>query len=117
MSLLQVNLMHIGIIGPLLYLIGDQVERKGKADTFLFNALATLTGIIIFIVRPPLSLELTYRNIVNIIHYLVILTFFAWISYKKNNTNINVLKSLKLLGLIVIITHLYLFITKMTIYL
>jgi hypothetical protein len=113
MSLSQVNLMHIAVIGPLLYVIGDQAEKKGNVDKWLFHALATLTILIIFIVRPPFPFEFNYRNLVNISHYTLILALFGWISYRQNAIDIEILKSMKLLGIVVIAIHLYLLISKL----
>ena len=109
MSMMQVNLMHIFLVGPLLWSIGEDAP---KTANWKYNALGVTTLMIPFIVRIP-GLELTNLNVINLFHYLIFFSLFLYISYRKNKTNITVLKLLKLLGIIVILIHSYLLIQRM----
>lgn len=112
MSLAQVNIMHVVVIGPLLYSIGYYAP---KTPDILYNSLGALTVLIPFVVRLP-NLILSYRNIVNTLHYVGWITLFGYIAYMKNDTPKGLLESLKILGVIVIALHGYLFIQKMYVY-
>lgn len=112
MSLAQVNLMHVTLIGPLLYGIG---YYGNETPDILYNALGTLTLTIPFVVRIP-KLDLTYRSLINLLHYLVWIILFGYVSYKKNLTPPGIYELLKLLGITVIAIHSYLFIQKMYVY-
>ena len=112
MSLAQVNLMHVVVIGPLLYSIGHYAPNT---PNMLYNALGLLAIMIPFVVRTP-TLDLSYRNIVNSLHYLAWIILFGYVAYMKNDTPKGILESLKILGVIVIALHLYLFGQKMYVY-
>lgn len=112
MSLAQVNLMHVAVIGPLLYSIGHYAP---KTPNILYNALGVLALMIPFVVRTP-KLDLSYRNIVNSLHYLVWIILFGYVAYMKNDTPKGILESLKILGIVVVALHGYLFIQKMYVY-
>lgn len=112
MSLAQVNLMHVAVIGPLLYSIGYYAP---KTPDILYNALGVLTLTIPFIVRFP-KLDLSYRTIVNSLHYFVWIALFGYIAYMKNDSPKGLLESLKILGIVVVVIHGYLYGQKMYAY-
>lgn len=112
MSLAQVNLMHVAVIGPLLYSIGHYAP---KTPDILYNALGVLAITIPFIVRFP-KLDLSYRTIVNALHYLVWIALFGYVAYMKNDTPLGVLESFKILGIFVVVLHGYLYAQKMYVY-
>ena len=109
MSMKQVNLMHIFLIGPLLTYIG---YKKEETELVIYNMLLMATLFLPFIVRFP-KLIFDFRNIINSLHYLIYIPFFAYISLKKNNLNKNIYKLLILMGLSVIIIHIYLLLEKL----
>jgi len=109
MSMMQVNLMHIFLVGPLLWSIGEDAP---KTPNWKYNSLGALTLMIPFIVRVPGTAP-SSLNIINSFHYLVFFSLFLYIAYMKNKTNINVLKLLKLLGIIVIVIHSYILVQRL----
>ena len=112
MSLAQVNLMHVVVIGPLLYAIG---HYEDKTPNFLYTALGLLAITIPFVVRIPKA-ELTYRSIINAVHYVFWIALFGYVAYMGNTTPNYLYMILKLLGITVIAIHLYLFSQKMFVY-
>jgi hypothetical protein len=111
MSLAQVNLQHVFLIGPLLFYIGT---KRDMAPQWSYVALATITAMIPFIVTYNYT-TLSYRSITNAFHYLVWLPLFFYIAWKGYN---NKLASwsypmLQLLGLSAITIHLFLWAQKM----
>lgn len=112
MSLAQVNLMHVVVIGPVLYSIGYYAK---KTPDILYNTLGVLTLMIPFIVRLP-GFDLSYRNIINATHYFIWIALFGYVAYMKNDTPLGILKSLEILGIVVIFVHGYLLFKKMYAY-
>lgn len=104
----QVNLMHIILIGTLFAYTGD----KGKsAPDWAFTAIGVFALMIPFIVRFPKDLD-SYRSLVNASHYLIQMPFFLYIAYKAKNSPDGVFPLLKWLGVIIVVTHLYLLFVK-----
>lgn len=104
MSMKQVNMWHIAMMGPILCYIGD---KEDKANNISYAILATLTISILFTVRKPNIKKLNYYNIVNLLHYLVIFPMFLFIIYKRNKLPKYVFKFIKYLGISVIAIHIY----------
>lgn len=104
MSMTQVNLMHVLLIGPLLYYIGDTAPNTPDAA---YNALAALSVMIVFIVRPPWFGQPAFLNLVNASHYLIWIALFAYIAWRKNATPPAVLDILRPLAIAVIAIHMY----------
>ena len=104
MSMKQVNLMHIFLVGPLLTFIG---YKNNNTPDYLYYALGSITSLLPFIVRIPK--DLSYRSIVNSIHYLLWLPLFGLISYKGNELPTDIYGIILILGIVTILTHLYLF--------
>lgn len=102
MSMTQVNLMHIFLIGPLLYYIGDKAPNTPDAA---YNALAVLSVMILFIVRPPWFGQPSILNLINASHYLIWLALFGYIAWRKNETPRVILDFLKPLAIAVIGIH------------
>lgn len=107
MSMIQVNLMHILVVGPLLTYIGHQKE---KTKDMFFHALGGITSLLPFIVRIPSGSD--YHSVINSAHYLFYIPFFFYVSYKGNKLNQSLFGLLFGLGIIVIIVHLYLLANK-----
>lgn len=107
MSMKQVNLMHILVIGPLLTYIG---YHKDKTKDMFYHALGGITSLLPFIVRIPTGSD--YHSVINSAHYLFYIPFFFYVSYKGNKLNESLFGLLFGLGIIVIIVHLYLFANK-----
>ena len=111
MSMAQVNLQHVFLVGPLLFYIGSQKENTPR---WAFISLATLTVMIPFIVSYNYS-SLSYRAIVNASHYLIWIPLFGYIAYAGINKHLGtyMYPILQLLGLSAITIHLFLFSQKM----
>ena len=110
MSLKQVNLMHVLLAGPLLFYIGS---KKDKTPICFYSVLGILTLMIPFIVRFNISKPITYRIIINLMHYIVWMPLLGYIVYKKNNLQHYLWPFITLLGITVISIHIYLFAEKM----
>lgn len=111
MSLAQVNLQHVFLLGPLLFYIGNKGET---APQWTYVALATLTAMIPFIVTYKYT-SMSYRSITNAIHYLVWIPLFAYIAWQGLNKKLPLwsFPMLQLLGLSTITIHLFLWAQKM----
>jgi hypothetical protein len=112
MSMLQVNLMHVFLIGPVLFGIG--YKNPGE-NMELYNYLTMLTLTMLFIVRIPFYnlIKWEYYDYLKASHLLLFTSFFGWVAYKKDTAPEFVYHILKLLGIAVISTHLYLAATKL----
>ena len=112
MSMLQVNLMHVFLIGPVLFGIG--YKNPGE-NIELYNYLTMLTLTMLFIVRIPFYnlIKWEYYDYLKASHLLLFTSFFGWVAYKKDTAPEFVYHILKLLGIAVISTHLYLAATKL----
>lgn len=108
MSMIQVNLMHILVVGPLLTYIG---HYRNKTKDMFFHALGGITSLLPFIVRLPTGTD--YHSVINSAHYLFYIPFFFYVSYKGNKLNQSLFGLLFGLGIIVIIVHLYLLANKL----
>ena len=101
MSMIQVNLMHIFVIGPLLTYIG---YKKENTEEIYFNALGAITLLLPFIVRLPFKKD--YHSIINSLHYFPYILFFLYIAYQKCNIPYKWIYSFLLVtGIIVISVH------------
>jgi len=105
--MLQVNLMHVFLVGPILFGIGYK-ERGEYME--LYNYLAMLSAMMIFIVRIPKNFN--SRDYLRLFHIVGLTLLFGWIAYKKDTSPEFVYHIIKLLGIAVITIHLYLAITK-----
>lgn len=112
MSMLQVNLMHVFLVGPVLFGIG--YKNPGE-NMELYNYLTMLTLTMLFIVRIPFYnlIKWEYYDYLKASHLLLFTSFFGWVAYKKDTAPEFVYHILKLLGIAVISTHLYLAATKL----
>ena len=106
MSLKQVNLMHVFIIGPLLYYIGINQQNTNK---IAYQLLGGLVLLIPFIVRFPNFKNLDQRNLINAFHWLILISMFSYISYSGNQTDIRLYPILKYIGIGVALIHILLY--------
>ena len=113
MSMLQVNLMHVFLIGPVIFGIG---YKDPKAYMNLYNYLTILISMIIFTVRmPDYNWNVWgYRDYIRIIHLVGFTTLFGWIAYNKDNSHPFIYDIIKILGIMIIIIHLYLAMKEIT---
>ena len=108
MSLFQVNLMHTIIVGPLFYSIGVNKD----ITNWKITSLTTLMILIPFIVRIPKKKMKKNRKLTNYFHFALLLVYLIFLYKKKEileNKELlkNILDISKLLGIIVILTHIY----------
>ena len=110
MSMEQVNLMHAMLVGPLLFYIG---HKKNNTPQAVYVALGLLVALIPFIVRIDVS-RLTYRSIINAMHYLLWIPLFGYVVYSGVYGKLNDYwwPILKLLGVAVVSVHVYLYLQK-----
>ena len=102
MSMNQVNQLHVAMIGPILYYIGN---NEGKSKQVAYTVLGTLVTSILFVVRRPTQLD--YRGIINLAHYVIFLPLFLYIIYKNNNLPLWAFILIKYMSISVIAIHLY----------
>ena len=108
MSMKQVNLMHMFIVGPLLTYIGTQEKNTPE---YAYHALGGISLLLPFIVRIP-PLEISYYSVTNSMHY-VWLILFLYISFKGKKLPAGWYKVIALLGISVISIHAYLLYQKL----
>ena len=105
----QINLMHILVIGPLLFYIGN---KKKDNSELVYNIIFTLVIMMPFMVRFP-SLEYKSSSDYNKTVHLVVFTALGYYIYiTKNNLPIIAFEIMKYLGLSIIAIHIYLAIEK-----
>lgn len=104
MSMLQVNLLHIIIQGPLLAYIG---YKKENTPDIAFSLLLIMGMLIPFIVRfPKKKIKSSYNRILYL-HYLFIMPAFLYLGYKGNELNPKLYQPLFYTGIIIAFYHLY----------
>lgn len=103
--MIQVNLMHVFVIGPLFLYIGI---NKNNTKEYFYNILGGIAILLPFIIRTPYIIKMSEkRNIINLLHLLIFMPLLLYISYKKNNLNKIWYYILLILGINVILIHLY----------
>ena len=119
MSMKQVNLLHIFLIGPTLFYIGYNKDKSNNIAKYLISSFAILLP---FIVRfPNLDKLDNWHNYINAFHWIFLIPFFVSISYiyilKKEEIHTlyteNIYPLLKYTGIIIILTHIYLLYKKL----
>ncbi len=105
--MIGVNLLHILLLGPLMIYIGYYKNNIDIAKYMLVGISAMLP----FIVNLP-RLDKLYINyhIILLAHWTIIIAYFWYISYLfiyKKEINEYIYMSLLIIGIIVIIIHLY----------
>lgn len=111
--MIAVNLFHILLLGPLMIYIG---YYKNNIDITKYMFVG-ISAMIPFIVNIPKldKLYLDYHRI-NLAHWTVILAYFWYVSYLfvlKKEINLYIYMSLLIIGLIMIIVHLFKLIPKL----
>lgn len=120
----QVNLLHIMVVGPLLMYIGitrakpiisqrdpkDQYNRVVISSDMLYGALGMLGVMLLFIVRLPVDTGI--RSIINLVHYVLWVPLFWYVSYRRDMTPSWVFDILSPLGFTVIVVHLVLLLAR-----
>ena len=107
----NINLMHIIIIGPLLFSIG--YKNPGE-NTEFYQYLKGILGVLPFMLhfqtsKPSKWSKKTWKSI---IHLILFLPFLGYVSYMEDNTPIFIYNILKILGIGIITIHSYLLIKK-----
>lgn len=111
--MIAVNLFHILLLGPLMIYIG---YYKNNIDIAKYMFVG-ISAMIPFIVNIPKidKLYLDYHRI-NLAHWTIILLYFWYVSYLfilKKEINLYIYMSLLIVGLIMIIVHLFKLIPKL----
>lgn len=116
MSMSQVNLMHILLIGPSITYIGkltdnDLSNLDNKNIDLVFNIVTAYSLLIPFIVRNQFiknsMSEWSTRNWINFIHYIVFIGLFYYIGTKGRSISLNWRYFALLLGISIINIHIY----------
>jgi hypothetical protein len=111
MSGIKIYLMHILIIGPLLFGIGYKpMNNYMSFYKYLTGILLILPFMIHFPKAKPSEWGIKSWN--NIIHLVIYLPFLGYVAYKKDNSPELVFSLLKIIGINVIAIHSYLFATE-----
>ena len=100
-----INLMHILVQGLLLTYIG---YNKNNTPKFIYIIIGILALLIPFYNHLP-RLSFSYWNLVNILHYLIIIPSFLYVAYygyQKKLTE-NIYNNLFISGIIIMIYHSY----------
>lgn len=104
-NVFQINLMHILVIGPLLFYIG--YNQKSNTEK-VYHMIFTLIIMLPFMVSYP-SLEFKSSKDVNRIIHLILYTSLGYYIYKKkNDLPIVAFILMKYTGLAIISIHIYL---------
>lgn len=104
-NIFQINLMHILIIGPLLFYIGKNKKENSES---IYYTIITLVCLMPFMVGFP-SLEFKSSRDYNQATHLIIFTILGYYIFKKKNElPIIVFDIMKYSGLAVIAIHTYL---------
>ena len=111
MSMLQVNLWHVLMHGPLFYYIGE--NKKNSADIY-FNAILILGLCLPFVIRLPSSKINNYHKIINYMHLIIFMPLLIYIGMKGKKLPEYYFPIMKILGISIIAIHLYYFIKKIT---
>ena len=101
----QINLMHVLIIGPLLFYIGS---KKKENTNNIYYMILTLILLLPFMVRFPSLNFKSSRDYNRTIHLILFTSVEYYIFKKKNDLPNYVFDILKYSGLAVITIHLYL---------
>ena len=109
----QINLMHIFLIGPTLYQIGNKGLKNEDASNY-YKFLGCLIVIMPFIISLSIKNKLNYRNIIIMLHFLIILPFLTYVYYKGENMEHKktLFRIIKYLGIIIMLVHIYLLYEK-----
>ena len=104
-NVFQINLMHILVIGPLLFYIGDRQKNNSEQ---VYHMIFTLIIMMPFMVGFP-SLDFKSSRDINRATHLLLFTSLGYYIYKeKNDLPIIVFDIMKYLGLAIVSIHIYL---------
>jgi len=104
-NVFQINLMHILIIGPLLFYIGDKKQNNSE---LVYNMILTLVIMMPFMVGFP-SLDFKSSRDINQATHLLLFTAVGYYIYKEqNDLPIIIFDLMKYTGLVIITIHIYL---------
>jgi hypothetical protein len=104
MSMLQVNLFHVIVQGPLLAYIGN---KKDNTPEMAYTIVLVMAFLIPFIVRfPNFKYKNSYYKILYL-HYFFIMPAFIYIGLKGNNLNPKFYQPLFYTGILISLYHGY----------
>jgi len=107
-----INLMHILVQGLLLTFIG---YKKNETYNFLYYILAVLALLIPFSNHLP-RLSFDYWNIINIVHYIIVIPMFLYIAYNGYYQKLSdsEYKNIFIFGINIMIYHSYKLFNRMS---
>lgn len=108
---ININLMHIFIIGPLLFGIG--YKEPGKNMNF-YQYLSGMLVMLPFMLHFPKSKPSEWKKWQwnTVIHLLLFFPFLVYVVLKKDKSPEIIFNLLKIIGICVITTHIYLLAEK-----
>ena len=108
---ININLMHILVIGPLLFGIGYKSPNKYMD---FYDYLTGILAILPFMVRIPRSKPSKWDKMSwnSVIHFFAFLPFLGYVAFKRDNAPIFIYNILKILGISIITIHIYLLAEK-----
>ena len=116
--MIAVNLFHILLLGPLMIYIGYYKENNASNNINIAKfMLVGISAMLPFIVNVPRldKLYMDYHRI-NLAHWTVMLAYFWYISYLfvfDKTIDLYIYMSLLIIGIIVILVHLFKLIPKL----
>jgi hypothetical protein len=96
-----INIIHILIQGSLLVYIG---KKKNETPTFIYYIIGILALLIPFNIHKP-TISTSRLNLINIVHYIIVMPLFLYIAYKQKFT-IETYDNIFILGIIIIVYQL-----------
>jgi len=100
----HINLVHALIIGTTLMYIGI---RGNDTEKFIFYSLAFDALLIPFIVNYPRNTKLTYWNVINTSHFIIILPWLLYLGFNNEEISKEYQKAIFFIGLFISIYHGY----------
>lgn len=116
--MIAVNLFHILLLGPLMIYIGYYKENNASNNINIAKfMLVGISAMLPFIVNVPRldKLYMDYHRI-NLAHWTVMLAYFWYVSYLfvfDKTIDLYIYMSLLIIGIIVILVHLFKLIPKL----
>ena len=105
-SFLQINLLHVFVIGVIFVYIG---YNKEETPYWIFNVLYVLAALMVLLIdirNISLTNLTNQRNIIKLAHLIIILPLILYVAYTRNLSPL-MYDSLLWIGVVVILYHAY----------